>query len=922
MIFSILSAQNAVWENPKPFVLGDNIELQLPSIKTSDGNTIFFWSKTELEGRIMYATKLNEMGEYQWIEEKKVVLEHVPALALMEIIEIENNDYVLHFGHVDFKNGPYDNIYNIMDNDGNMLWNDSFSLLDHNDELYPVSLFSDNVAGFNILCQNQDNDETKIIHFDLNGVLTEIDVSSYSYANEPTFQIINYNNFYYMLYVESGDLVFAKLNNNYEPINISIIPLNVTICVNDRIHLYSYENEFYIVEEFNEIVCKISESGDLIWLTNWNFDRSFNHFHQGITIDGKIFILDIYNDQVHFIVINNDGEIEVELPILQGDDFLQYFHVSYNENDKINVITASYEDDTYNYLAQTVDLDGTMTYSIDGLQLDITPKTYNLVLISYPDNFSFLFLYVGEGRNTYLEINSYNENGTQIIPEDQTLLETSFVSFSWQVCSQYLEDENNILIAFVSNRGGYWDGEVYIQKIDQSGNLLYEEEGRYLTTYDSHEDIEDIIINEDGFVFIVYEIFDVVEYLKCDVYDRNVEFVRTYTLDSGNVYYLTYHNCTDNGSIVGWKNTSCVKILKFDENEILWDNPLSINLPTGNDYIEKISDNYFLCSYNYERYLYKFNDAGSLCPGWLNGFHMNQIENLSYIPLVQQANDCFYFIGQISEDEYQLLGIDSNQQILFDDLNIIMPYFDFGIDPLIDENIFLAYQDTIQQCVTVDKLDMAGQNIWSNNALNWDPSYLYGISLQQSSENSISIVSILTDNLRFASFDLDGNVVTPPNGVIIADGRGEKRIINTHEMDNSQFLVTWVDYCVGNILDGDCIDYNAICGQLYDFSSLSYNENIISDYSTLKLSNYPNPFNPTTTISFSIPNKSKVDLSVYNTKGQKVKTLVKDQFTAGDHNILWNGTDNNNQPVSSGIYFYKLNVNGKTEAVKKCLLLK
>jgi hypothetical protein len=64
MIYSILVAQNAVWENPKPFVLGDNFELQQPSITTSDGNTIFFWSKTELDGRIMYAAKLNEMGEY------------------------------------------------------------------------------------------------------------------------------------------------------------------------------------------------------------------------------------------------------------------------------------------------------------------------------------------------------------------------------------------------------------------------------------------------------------------------------------------------------------------------------------------------------------------------------------------------------------------------------------------------------------------------------------------------------------------------------------------------------------------------------------------------------------------------------------------------------------------------------------------
>ncbi len=88
------------------------------------------------------------------------------------------------------------------------------------------------------------------------------------------------------------------------------------------------------------------------------------------------------------------------------------------------------------------------------------------------------------------------------------------------------------------------------------------------------------------------------------------------------------------------------------------------------------------------------------------------------------------------------------------------------------------------------------------------------------------------------------------------------------------------------------------------------------------LSNYPNPFNPSTTISFSIPEESKVELTIFNIKGQKVKILVKDEFEKGDHFVIWNGIDENNKSVSSGIYLYKLNVNGKTEAVKKCILLK
>ncbi len=53
-----------------------------------------------------------------------------------------------------------------------------------------------------------------------------------------------------------------------------------------------------------------------------------------------------------------------------------------------------------------------------------------------------------------------------------------------------------------------------------------------------------------------------------------------------------------------------------------------------------------------------------------------------------------------------------------------------------------------------------------------------------------------------------------------------------------------------------------------------------------------------------------------------MKTLANNEYTNGIYSIIWNGEDDNNKLVSSGVYLYKLNVNGKTEAVKKCLLLK
>jgi outer membrane protein assembly factor BamB len=87
--------------------------------------------------------------------------------------------------------------------------------------------------------------------------------------------------------------------------------------------------------------------------------------------------------------------------------------------------------------------------------------------------------------------------------------------------------------------------------------------------------------------------------------------------------------------------------------------------------------------------------------------------------------------------------------------------------------------------------------------------------------------------------------------------------------------------------------------------------------------NYPNPFNPTTTISFSVQNENDfVELEIYNIRGQKLNTLTADSYSAGQHSVVWSGRDAMNKQVASGIYLYKMSVNGKSIAAKKMLMLK
>jgi hypothetical protein len=88
------------------------------------------------------------------------------------------------------------------------------------------------------------------------------------------------------------------------------------------------------------------------------------------------------------------------------------------------------------------------------------------------------------------------------------------------------------------------------------------------------------------------------------------------------------------------------------------------------------------------------------------------------------------------------------------------------------------------------------------------------------------------------------------------------------------------------------------------------------------LINAPNPFNPETTLRYYAPKAARVELNVYNIRGQKIRALVDDKLSAGAHQAVWNGRDDHNRAVATGVYFCRLSLDGKTALTRKMLLLK
>jgi flagellar hook assembly protein FlgD len=85
-------------------------------------------------------------------------------------------------------------------------------------------------------------------------------------------------------------------------------------------------------------------------------------------------------------------------------------------------------------------------------------------------------------------------------------------------------------------------------------------------------------------------------------------------------------------------------------------------------------------------------------------------------------------------------------------------------------------------------------------------------------------------------------------------------------------------------------------------------------------SNYPNPFNPVTSIKFSLAEGKQTTLKIFNSLGQHVRTLVNGHRNAGSYIVQWDGTNDAGEKVSSGVYFYRLAAGGFLETKKMILM--
>ncbi len=232
--------------------------------------------------------------------------------------------------------------------------------------------------------------------------------------------------------------------------------------------------------------------------------------------------------------------------------------------------------------------------------------------------------------------------------------------------------------------------------------------------------------------------------------------------------------------------------------------------------------------------------------------------------------------------------------------------------------------------IFASKMDTNGNLIWVESAGGTD--YDFGNSICTDLDGNVYITGGFAETVDFDVTTLTGAGgrdifvagINPNEGTWLwAEGAGGAHNDkgNSITVDLDGFIYVGGHFVASAWFNG----FNLISAGEYDVfiakmsGSTSADSEIVSNEHIFL--NYPNPFNPTTTINYSLKENAKVSLNIYNIKGQKVKQLVSDQLSAGEHSVVWNGTDYNGKSVSSGIYFYKLKTRNY-EKTKKMVLLK
>ena len=562
----------------------------------------------------------------------------------------------------------------------------------------------------------------------------------------------------------------------------------------------------------------------------------------------------------------------------------------------------SFQTDT-SIARQVIDTDGTMHLPANGLSL-----------IERPNGQAFIFDTIALGDRTLSIWTDYhpigkiyyqiqNQNMEPLLALNGVALNPGDDKSETIVCAQKTPDGS---VAVLYNAMIYGNNEymscTFIQKIAANGLPLYP--GRGIA-------IADI----------------------CS-YDRN-----TFMGISGDDIYLGWNEYSDanQGLIKGQRITNGQKMWGEDGMVIM--NPA----PTSRIYLKNVTGQYYQwiesnSSMDQAIKVLRVDANGAAADAW-NPVGMNIVEDDEY-PVQEQVRsglvgeDLVAFVSLAMPYDYPIRAqkISSAAQRLWQiqGVELTSPETYYWLSDV----VYGAETALLLSGSSGDIASLRFQKISEDGQLLVDPSTepiatdlfnYYDARLARFADGSYLCAFSNTYGNLIENRDLYYRMITPQG--ILLGSQTQTLCAERYQQENikiaiheNQAVLVWNDDRAG-IRDSETA-YTGIWGNTLSSSYVANDDPLeIPAAKPMLSANYPNPFNPETTISFSTMDNGPISIKIFNLKGQLVKTLVNEAKALGNHSVIWNGRDDNDRAVSSGVYYYKMKT-GKFSATRKMILMK
>ncbi len=569
----------------------------------------------------------------------------------------------------------------------------------------------------------------------------------------------------------------------------------------------------------------------------------------------------------------------------------------------------------------------------------IAGSDYNQLLpkIAVANNGSYYissFVEVGppDWYNVYLH--KLDANGNKLWDEDG-LLVSPHDNRSWISDYNLITDqENSAILTFADIRAGTGLTNIYGYRISTSGDFLWGNDGVTLSDNLFDEYSPKAIVTEQGNFIFAWTRVLIDSLLKQTVVIQKVS-------SEGQ---LVWGNEIE---LINSDSTYCEPFLVPAENDnfiAVWCRLVRVGSGIGGvDYFKYI-------------YAQKFDsDGNEVWPDIVAVCDLDTLANcfpLYVKPVIESDNNNGVFVswfdchldGWNLHTYVQHIDADGNavwtENGVITSLNYGQEQVEQDIEyiPASDELcvFWIEYLDPDHWGISGQKLSNTGQKMWGDNGLVIEPlstnpyTGYCSINAELSPENDIAIIyhrdslyvsppdTLISTEIFASLINEAGQFVWDDEKIVMSSYPGWKISMDVCDFANDQWVAVWIDDRPDLFWPGKLYAQNVqLDGELGP--SVSVDDVVLTFTPSLKM--YPNPFNPSTTIKYTIPADEKVKLSIYNIKGQLIKTLIDETQIAGEHSIIWNGRNESNQPVSSGIYFYKMETKNISE-IKKCVLLK